>query len=199
MLSDITCAIAASYEAKRLGIKTGTIIKEAKHLCPDLICIQARQSVYAEFHRRIFQEIDKHLHVDYIFSIDEGACRLTGNLRNKEQAVYIAQFIKDVIKQQVGDYITCSIGIAPNRYLAKIASNMQKPDGLSVILPENLPEILYKLELRDLPGIGNKVYQRLTEHKVKTIAQLCRFNRIQLCSLWGSIWGEKNLVSYQRR
>ena len=125
LLSDSTCAIAASYEAKLLGIKTGTIIRKAKKLCPDLICIKARQSVYAEFHQRIFQEIDKHLHVDHIFSIDEGACRLTGKFCNIEESVSIAKFIKDTIKYNVGDYIYCSIGIAPNRYLAKIASNIQ--------------------------------------------------------------------------
>lgn len=191
LLSDSTCAIAASYEAKLLGIKTGTIIREAKKLCPDLICIKARQSVYAEFHQRIFQEIDKHLHVDHIFSIDEGACRLTGKLCNIEEAVSTAKFIKETIKYNVGDYISCSIGIAPNRYLAKVASNMQKPNGLTVIRPEDLPDILYKLELRDLPGIGNKLHQRLTDQGVVTIEQLCSFDRKQLRALWGSIWGEK--------
>jgi len=191
LLSDHTCAIAASYEAKRLGIKTGTIIREAKKLCPDLICIQARQSVYAEFHRRIFQEIDKHLHVDHIFSIDEGACRLTGSLHDKEEALYIAKVIKDAIKSNVGDYITCSIGIASNRYLAKIASNMQKPDGLTIIYPKDLPNILYKLKLTDLPGVANKSYQRLSKNGILTVEQLSRFDRTQLRTLWGSIWGEK--------
>ena len=191
LLSDHTCAIAASYEAKRLGIKTGTIIREAKKLCPDLICIQARQSVYAEFHRRIFQEIDKHLHVDHIFSIDEGACRLTGNLRDKEEALYIAKVIKEAIKSNVGDYITCSIGIASNRYLAKIASNMQNPDGLTIIHPKELPNILYQLKLTDLPGVGNKSYQRLSKNGILTVKQLSRFDRNQLRTLWGSIWEEK--------
>ena len=161
LFSDTTCAIAASYEAKKMGIKTGTIIKEAKKICPELICIKARQSLYAEYHKKIFQEIDQHLHVDHIFSIDEGACKLTGALRNAADAISIAQHIKQKIKSNVGDYITCSIGIAPNRYLAKIASNMQKPDGLTVIRSEDLPDVLYKLNLKDLPGVGNKTYKRL--------------------------------------
>lgn len=78
LLSDSTCAIAASHEAKLLGIKTGTKIYEAKKLCPELICLEARHRIYVEYHDKIFQEIDLHLKVDHIFSIDEGACRLTG-------------------------------------------------------------------------------------------------------------------------
>ena len=133
LLSDSTCAIAASPEAKKKGVKTGTLIYKAKELCPDLICIQARQAVYAEFHHRIFQEVDKLLKVDHIFSIDEGACRLTGKYCQVAHAISIAMLIKQSIAQNVGDFITCSIGIAPNRYLAKIASNMKKPNGLSII------------------------------------------------------------------
>ena len=133
--------------------------------------------------KKLFQEIDQHLHVDHIFFIDEGACKLTGVLRNSADAISIAQHIKQKIKSNVGDYITCSIGIAPNRYLAKIASNIQKPDGLTVIRSEDLPDVLYKLNLKDLPGVGNKTYKRLIDQGVVTTEQLHSYSRPHLRAL----------------
>lgn len=94
--------------------------------------------------------------MDHIFSIDEGACKLTGKYCNESDAISIGKIIKKAIKDNVGEYINCSIGVAPNRYLAKIASNMQKPDGLSVITPSALPSRLYPLNLNSLPGVGVK-------------------------------------------
>ena len=191
LLSDSTSAIAASQEAKLKGIKTGTRIYEAKKLCPELICIQARHELYVEYHNKIFQEVDRHLQVDHIFSIDEGACRLTGKYCSQEEAISIAKIIKEAIKTNVGDYITCSIGVASNRYLAKIASNMQKPDGLVVIAPEDLPQKLYDLSLRDLPGIGSRTYEKILGKGISTIEELCRFDAKRLKAVWGSVWGEK--------
>ncbi len=155
LLSDSTCAIAASYEAKLKGIKTGTKIYEAKKLCPELICVPVRHKLYVEYHTRIFAEVNKLLYIDYICSIDEGAGRLTGKYQQEEEAIRLAQVIKLAIKQNVGDYITCSIGIAPSKYLAKIAAEMKKPDGLSIIKPEDIPTKLFGLSLRDIPGIGH--------------------------------------------
>lgn len=191
VLSDSTCAIAASHEAKLKGISTGTKIYEAKKLCPDLICIKARHELYIEYHHRIFQEIESHLHVDHIFSIDEGACRLTGRYCMEDEVLSIAGLIKQGIKNNVGDYITCSIGIAPNRYLAKIASGMQKRDGLSVINPSELPQKLYALNLKSLPGVGKRTHEKLTAVGISTIEQLCNLDRARLKASWGSIWGEK--------
>lgn len=191
MLSDSTCAIAASYEAKVKGINTGTKIYLAKKLCPKLVCIKAKHDLYVEYHHKIFNEIDRYLHVDHIFSIDEGACRLTGKYCLEEEAVAIARIIKRAIRNNVGDYITCSIGIAPNRYLAKIASNIQKPDGLSVINPSELPDKLGSLKLKLLPGIGTKTEARLIKNGISSVKQLCYLDRARLRALWGNVWGEK--------
>ena len=191
LLSDSTCAIAASQEAKLKGINTGTRIYQAKKLCPELICIKARHNLYVEYHHKIFNEVDRYLHVDHIFSIDEGACRLTGKYCLEEEAVSIAKIIKKAIRDNVGDYITSSIGIAPNRYLAKIASNMQKPDGLSVINPSELSNKLYSLNLKSLPGIGSKTEERLIKNGITSIKQLCFLDRARLKALWGNVWGEK--------
>jgi DNA polymerase-4 len=103
----------------------------------------------------------------------------------------LARIIKKAIKNNIGDYITCSIGIAPNRYLAKIASNMQKPDGLSVINPTELPGKLYTLNLKSLPGIGSKTRERLMKNGISSIEQLCSLDRSRLKTVWGNVWGEK--------
>jgi DNA polymerase IV len=139
----------------------------------------------------IFQEIDKYLQVDHVFSIDEGACRLTGKYCELEEAIKIAQKIKLAIRNNVGDYIGCSIGIASNRYLAKIATNFQKVDGLVVIKPTDLPYKLYSLTLTALPGIGQKTYSHLLKNKISTIQELCAEDKVSLAKKWGSINGEK--------
>ena len=91
----------------------------------------------------------------------------------------------------MGEHISCSIGIAPNRYLAKIASNMKKPDGLSVITPSELQNRLYPLNLQSLPGVGAKTKDRLIQNGISSIEQLCSLDRAKLKALWGNIWGEK--------
>lgn len=191
LLSDSTCAIAASQEAKLKGIKTGIKIYQAKKLCPELICLKARHELYIEYHHKIFTEIDLYLNVDHILSIDEGACNLTGKYCNERDAISIGKIIKKAIRDNVGDYISCSIGIAPNRYLAKIASNMQKPDGLTVINPFELPNRLYSLNLQSLPGVGAKTKERLIQNGISSIEKLCNLDRAKLKALWGNIWGEK--------
>jgi DNA polymerase-4 len=191
VMTDATCAIAASYEAKAKGIRTGTKIYEAKRLCPELICVEASHTKYIDYHHRILNEVEKLLHIDHVFSIDECACKLTGDLTKEANALAIAQKIKDAIRSNVGDYIDCSIGIAPNRFLAKIATDMQKPDGLVVINPVDLPHKLYSLKLRDIPGIGHKVFQRLVASNISSIEALYAADKRQLRAIWGSIAGEK--------
>ena len=191
ILADTACAIAASIEAKRKGIKTGTRIYEAKKLCPELICVVANHQLYVQYYQMIFKEIDKYLCVDHIFSIDEGACRLTGKQCEEENALRLAKQIKTALKQKIGDYISCSIGIAPNRYLAKIATNMQKPDGLVVIKPSDIPSKLYQLHLANLPGVGVNTLKRLTTQGITTVKQLYQLDVKLLRQIWGSIWGEK--------
>lgn len=128
LMSDSTCAIAVSFEAKQMGVKTGTKIYEAKRLCPELICVQAHSNIYTKYHCLIFAEINKYFCIDHIFSIDEGACKLTGKQSQEEIALLLAAQIKEGIKN-IGEYITCSIGIAPNRYLAKIATTIKNQMG----------------------------------------------------------------------
>lgn len=191
LLSDSTCAIAASYEAKLKGIKTGTKIYEAKKLCPELICVPTKHKLYVEYHKRIFAEINKFLCVDYVCSIDEGAGRLTGKYQEEYEAILLAEAIKLAIKQNIGDYITCSIGVAPSKFLAKIAAEMKKPDGLTIIRPEDIPQKLYRLTLGDIPGIGRRMLKRLYLAGIDTVEKLYGCSSNQLQTIWGSVYGKK--------
>lgn len=187
--TDATCAIAASYEAKAFGVKTGTPVWEAKKMCPNLICVVARHEIYVDFHERIIQEIGRHVPVAKVCSIDEVACELMENeSRNAEK---LAKEIKKGLKENVGECVRCSIGIAPNCYLAKIATDMQKPDGLTFIHQEDLPEKLYSLKLRDLVGIGSNMEIRLKRQGIFDIKKLLSLDIQQLRKAWGSLDGER--------
>ena len=87
IMTDATCAIAASYEAKAYGVKTGTMIYEAKKLCPELICVEAKHENYVIYHHKILAEINKYIPIEIIASIDEVACKLTGNQKKEKQAI----------------------------------------------------------------------------------------------------------------
>lgn len=189
--TDFTSAIAASYEAKAFGIKTGTPVWEAKKICPGIICVLAKHEAYVDYHQRILQEVDKYIPITMVCSIDEVACRLMDNEISALQAEEIAILIKRGLAKNVGEYIKCSIGIAPNRYLAKIATDFKKPDGLTFIHPEELPGKLLELKLRDLPGIGHNVERRLMDLGIKNMQDIWKLDAAQMRKAWGNVWGEK--------
>jgi DNA polymerase-4 len=189
--TDSTCAIAASYEAKAFGVKTGTMIHEAKRLCPGLICMLVRHECYVEFHHRLIEEVERHIPVTAVCSIDEVACRLMDNEISVERSSEIAQSIKSGIAKNIGPYLRCSIGIAPNRYLAKVGTELQKPDGLVVLRAEDLPQKLFSLKLRDLPGVGANIEHRIQMAGIMDLPGLFALNPHQMRKVWGSVWGEK--------
>ncbi|MCX6140147.1 MAG: DNA polymerase [Candidatus Kapabacteria bacterium] len=191
VMADTTCAIAASYEAKRFGVKTGTIIADAKVMCPDLILVHAHHTLYVDYHHRIIEAVEKVIHVKSVNSIDEMVCDLTGSDRLREKAVRIAHDVKRSIKEHVGSEMQCSVGIAPNDYLAKTATDMQKPDGLVVIEQNELPGVLYSMELQDLCGIGRQMYKRLWKHGIYTVEMLCTATKQQLHDVWGGVEGDR--------
>ncbi len=191
MPTEHTCAIAASYEAKAYGIKTGTIIREAREMCPNLICVPARHDVYVRYHNLILEEFIKHAPINKVWSIDEWSCRLPPGKRTPEAAAQIAQNIKQGIWDNVGVAINCSIGVAPNSLLAKIAGDMQKPDGLTIIRQEDLPGPLLNLKLTDLPGIGFNIEKRLRRAGINTIEQFWNISPKHARKIWGSVQGER--------
>jgi DNA polymerase-4 len=189
--TESTCAIAASYEAKAFGIKTGTPVWEAKKLCPDLICVLGRHNHYVEFHERILDEIDLHIPVTKVCSIDEMACQLMKNEMTVERTTQIAHAIKTGIAKNIGEYVRCSIGVAPSKYLAKVATDMQKPDGLTILMPEDISRRLCELNLRDLPGVGPNMEKRLHAAGIYDMPGLLKLQPKHMRAVWGSIWGEK--------
>jgi DNA polymerase-4 len=119
------------------------------------------------------------------------ACRLTGTQQDVETAKILSNQIKITIRSKVGTSLCCSVGVAPNRYLAKIAADMKKPDGFTAIRPCDLPQILNRLSLRDLPGVGQKMEERLTAKRIYSMQQLCSMSAKEMSTAWGSIVGDE--------
>jgi len=188
---DTTVAIAASYEAKAHGISTGTPIWEAKAKCAGLIVVSPRHELYVDYHDRIVAEIERHIPVTKVCSIDEVACRLLDNENGEDSARALAARIKAGIRANVGEWLRCSIGIAPNRLLAKLGTDMMKPDGLVVLTAAELPQRLYPLKLTDICGIGDKMARRLAQDGVNDIAQLCARPPRQAGTAWGGRDGDR--------
>ena len=191
VLSETTSCIAASYDAKRAGIKVGTPVAEARRLCPGIAIVESRPEIYLRHHQNLLTAVETCLPVTEVWSIDEVWCRLPPGLQSPEAARAVARKIKRAITRLAGECLTCSVGLAPNSWLAKIASDLEKPDGLVVIEQHELPDRLHALELRDLPGIGENMEQRLRDEGVDTVAKLCAASIRDLRRIWGSLEGER--------
>jgi DNA polymerase-4 len=191
VMTDSTCCIAATYEAKRFGIKTGTKASEARERCPGIILVEARPHIYVEYHHRLIEAVDACVPVTQVRCIDEMSCALRGRWRERETALGLARQIKERIATTIGPCLRSSIGIAPNTFLAKTASDMQKPDGLVVLEERDLPEALFGLKLRDFCGIGASREARLIECGITTVEQLCRARKTTLHRAWNGIEGDR--------
>lgn len=189
--ADSTAVIAASYEAKRFGIKTGTRVGEAKRMCPGLILVMGRTTRYLDYHLRILRAAESVLPVKDgdVHSIDEFSCRLMGAEREPEAALELGRRMKRAITDQVGQCMTASVGIGPSRFIAKVGSDMQKPDGLTLIQKHELPARLFHLVPQDLPGIGPRMTRRLASCGITTVEELASRSEPELIKAWGSILG----------
>jgi len=189
LMADTTCCIAASYEAKAYGVKTGTLIADAKRMCPEIAFVEARHQIYVEYHHRIVEAVGHCVPVSSVLSIDEMACRLIGRERPLSAAMALGRKVKATILTEVGEVLRSSVGLATNRYMAKVASDMEKPDGLVALPLDLLPKALQMLELRDLPGIGARTEKRLNEKGIRTMEQLMALDAEEAGSVWGSVLG----------
>ena len=186
-----TCAIAASTEAKVFGIRTGTMVAEARRLCPGLVVVEARHDVYVQYHHRIVAEIERHLHVTKVMSIDEVACALLGRERVTANALALAREVQAGVQANVGECLRSSVGLAPSVLLAKTASDMKKPGGLTVLGAHQLPGPLLSLALRDFSGIGRNMAKRLEASGIGDVAALWALTPGRARAVWGSIMGER--------
>jgi DNA polymerase-4 len=190
MLADTTVCIAASVEAKRFGVKTGTKVAEARRLCPGIEFVVARHELYIDYHHRAVAVVDTIVPVRAVLSIDEMDCELTGRWREPARALDTAKKVKIALAAQIGECLRTSIGIGPNTFIAKTASDMVKPDGLVVIEKSELPERLFALDVRALSGVGKQMEKRLARHGIETVRDLAGKTRDEMRAIWGGIGGE---------
>ena len=182
-----SCVLAANPAAKRFGVKTGTAIAEARRLCPRITLTPQRPDHYVRIHRRIIAAVLSVLPIDVVCSIDE----LAAVLGERDRPEEVAGRIKARVRAAVGERITCSIGCASNRWLAKIAAELEKPDGLTVLLPADLPGPLLGLGLEALPGVGKRMRARLKQAGLATVEDIWKTDPGRLRSIWGSVNGAR--------
>ena len=187
---DTACCIAVSYQAKAYGVRTGNCVVEARALCPHITLVAARPKLYVDFHHRVAAAIEKCIPIHSVLSCDEFSCQLVGSERTLRRAISIAYAIKQELRS-VGATLRCSVGLAPNRLLAKIAGDWLKPDGLMIFERRNLPHALYSLKVSDIPGIGSQMEQRVRAAGIETMQQLCALPRERMHAIWGSVLGDR--------
>jgi DNA polymerase-4 len=163
---------SATYEARPYGIRAGMPVQEAKRRCPQLILVEGDHSKYTETASRIFSILKDYTPFVEVASIDEAYLDITQSKLLFGSPLHIAQSIKDRIKER--EQLTCSIGIGPNKLLAKLGSRLKKPDGLVMIEKERVEEILRDLPVSDLFGIGPKLTEELNSIGIYTCGQLGR-------------------------
>lgn len=183
-----TVVCGASIEAKKFGVKSGMPAWEARQLCPELIIIPATYDRYIFTSKRIFDLLERFGPKVDIFSIDEAFLDLGSDI-SWEEAKNLAVRMKRLIRQEIGEWVGCSIGISYGRTLAKLASEMQKPDGLTVIRPEDFPKIALVTPIEELCGIGSALRSRLNRMGVATVAELGQMPSDMLTAVFGSYTG----------
>jgi DNA polymerase IV (DinB-like DNA polymerase) len=204
----------SNYEARKFGIKAGIPISRAKKLKPDAIFLPVNMELYRSISDEIMEILRGHcvklekrhlalccvrvceayssfdkpfLKVFEQESVDEAFCDITGKVSGFDEAKLVAMRIKEEIRQKVG--LTCSVGVAPNKLIAKIASDFQKPDGLTVVKPGEILQFLAPLKITDLTGVGKKTGERLNELGVKTIGELSKLSVDELVREFGQARG----------
>ena len=161
---------AASYEVRKFGVRSAMPIREALRRCPHAICVKPRMSVYREVSHQVFAVFHEYTPVVEGLSLDEAYLDVTASLALKGDAVSIARGIKQRIRATTE--LGASVGVAPNKLVAKIASELEKPDGLTVVTPANLRAVLDPLSVRRLPGLGRKLGERVEAAGLQTFGQL---------------------------
>ncbi len=190
--AETTACIAACYRAKACGVRTGTPVWEARKLCPGIVCVVADHRRYVVMHNRMVAAVRRVVPVDCVRSIDEVSCRLVGAERAPEAVAGVAGRIKSAIAALAGECMRCSIGAGPNVLLAKVAADMRKPDGLTVLADGDVPAALHRLKLTDFPGVGPRMERRLKLHGVFSVQQFCQAPAKTLAAVWGSkLLGER--------
>jgi DNA polymerase-4 len=180
---------AASYEAKAYGIKNGMPTWDARKLCPNLTVVIGDMTKYVYTSKVITCMLIDYTDLVEVFSIDEAFVDITDTKERFGGEIAIAKNIKRRIKERFG--LTCSIGIGPNKLMAKLAGELQKPDGLVILRREDIPEKIKDIAVKELCGVGRKIEIYLAELGIKTIGDLNRYPREKLVKRFGIAYGEQ--------
>lgn len=163
---------AASYEARAFGCRSAMPTAVARRLCPHAVVVKPRGDRYSELSRRVFELLESATPLIQPLSIDEAFLDVTGSVRLLGEGRAIGEKLREAIKRETG--LTASVGVAPNKFLAKLASDLEKPDGLVVIEPQRVREVLDPLPVSRIPGVGPAAEKRLHGVGVRTIGELAR-------------------------
>lgn len=179
------CIVSPSIEAKRLGIKVGFRVKDARVLCPSIVILTPDPAKYRDVHikfKKIFQSYSPSVTPK---SIDEAVLDFTDFSNQKRDLVDIGGEIKLRLRNEIGEWISCNVGIGTNRFLAKLAASLHKPDGLDVINKDNIRQIYSQINLMDLCGISHRLKARLNDHNIHTPQE---FFAAPLFVLWKQVF-----------
>lgn len=192
------CVIAASIEAKERGMKVGMRMKDAKKLIPDAVFVQNEPAKYRSTTSRIFSILHEVTDRVEHYSIDEAFMDVTGWVRDEAEAAWMMTRIRQRIYREVGEWLRCSIGIAPTRFYAKLGSDIQKPSGLTIITSENVDSVLANLELDDLYGVGRRMKRRIELLGYQAPLDLKRAPVANLIQAFGKmgylLWAKLNMI-----
>jgi nucleotidyltransferase/DNA polymerase involved in DNA repair len=172
-----------SYEARRFGVHSAMPSVTAQRLCPDAIWVHGHMRLYVEISREIRKILRDHSPVVEPLSIDEAFLDLTGIAKDLREGGRIGEEIRQRIRRE--QRLTASVGVAPNKFLAKIASDMEKPDGLVILPLEDVPERLWPMPVERLWGVGPKTAERLKRGDIETIGQIANGSVESLAALVG--------------
>jgi len=184
-----TCVISCSREAKARGVKNVMTVPEARRLCPDILLVPQQPDLYRRAHNTLLAEIESVIPIDTVKSIDELTCKLDKGQRTNPHD--LAAKLKGTLAEHVGQFITCSIGFAANRQLAKIAGKVDKPNGVTVWRPQDLPGPLFKVAFEEIPGVGHRMQRRLAALGIHDMEGLYKTQPKQMRQIWNNVTGER--------
>lgn len=200
-LHEYGCVIAASIEAKKKGMKVGMTVEDARRVVPDAVFVQNDPAKYRAVTSRIFALLHELTDVVEHYSIDEAFLDLTGWYRDAAEAAWALSRVRSRIQTEIGDWLRCSIGIAPTRFLAKTASDLKKPNGLTIIDEGNIDTILASLQLEDVCGIAGRTRRRMERLGIMSLVELKRHpigNLMREFGIQGYFWWCRlNVVEYE--
>jgi len=182
-LSSRSVVSAASYEARKFGIHSAMPMFQARKKCPQGVFIRPRMKRYKDISKKIMSLLSEYSPLVEPVSIDEAYVDVIGCERLHGDPVKIAASIKQKIKENFK--LTCSVGVGPNKFIAKIASDLEKPDGLSVIMPDQVPPFLDSLPVHKVPGVGKTRRIQLDRMGIKTLGDVKKYSQEIIISRLG--------------